>query len=49
MNQPLLSVIMPVYNERETLPEILDRVRAVDLRRKSWSLTMALPMAPGKY
>jgi glycosyltransferase involved in cell wall biosynthesis len=31
MNQPLLSVIMPVYNERETLSEILARVRAVDL------------------
>jgi glycosyltransferase involved in cell wall biosynthesis len=34
MNQPLLSVIMPVYNERETLPEILARVRAVDLRKE---------------
>ncbi len=31
MNQPLLSVIMPVYNERATLSEILARVRAVDL------------------
>ena len=26
-----LSVIIPVYNERETIREILDRVRAVDL------------------
>ena len=34
MNQPLLSVIMPVYNERQTLPEILTRVRAVDLRKE---------------
>ena len=34
MNQPLLSVIMPVYNERETLPEILARVRAVDLEKE---------------
>ncbi|MCK4451754.1 MAG: glycosyltransferase family 2 protein [Anaerolineae bacterium] len=34
MNQPLLSVIMPVYNEQETLPEILSRVRAVDLRKE---------------
>ncbi len=34
MNQPLLSVIMPVYNERETLSEILARVRAVDLPKE---------------
>jgi len=26
-----LSIIMPVYNERETLREILDQVRAVDI------------------
>ena len=26
-----LSIIMPVYNERETLPEILSQVRAVEL------------------
>jgi glycosyltransferase involved in cell wall biosynthesis len=29
---PLLSVIMPVYNERETVQEIVDRVLAVALR-----------------
>ena len=34
MNQFLLSVIMPVYNERETLSEILAQVRAVDLRKE---------------
>ncbi len=34
MNQPLLSVIMPVYNERETLPEILSRVMAVGLEKE---------------
>jgi len=34
MNQPLLSVIMPVYNEQETLTEILTRVRAVDLEKE---------------
>ena len=34
MNQPLLSVIMPVYNERETLPDILAQVRGVDLRKE---------------
>ncbi len=34
MNQPLLSVIMPVYNERETLTEILARVRAVNLEKE---------------
>jgi glycosyltransferase involved in cell wall biosynthesis len=27
----MLSVIVPVYNERETLPEIVRRIRAVDL------------------
>ena len=34
MSQPLLSVIMPVYNERETLTEILAQVRAVDLEKE---------------
>jgi glycosyltransferase involved in cell wall biosynthesis len=34
MNQLLLSVIMPVYNERETLSEILAQVRAVDLEKE---------------
>ncbi len=34
MNKLLLSVIMPVYNERETLSEILARVRAVDLEKE---------------
>lgn len=34
MNKPLLSVIMPVYNERGTLAEILARVRAVDLEKE---------------
>jgi glycosyltransferase involved in cell wall biosynthesis len=29
---PLLSVVMPVYNERETIDEIIRRVRAVDMR-----------------
>mgnify|MGYP002622857073 CR=1 FL=1 len=30
----LLSVVMPVYNERNTLPEILDRVKAVPLKKE---------------
>ncbi len=30
----LLSVVIPVYNERETLPELLDRVRAVPIRKE---------------
>jgi len=34
MNKLLLSVIMPVYNEQETLAEILARVRAVDLEKE---------------
>jgi hypothetical protein len=29
---PLLSVVMPVYNERATVEEIVDRVLAVPLR-----------------
>jgi glycosyltransferase involved in cell wall biosynthesis len=34
MNQPLLSVIMPCYNEQDTLPQILEAVRAVDLDKE---------------
>ena len=34
MNEPMLSVIMPVYNERTTLSQILSRVRAVDLKKE---------------
>jgi glycosyltransferase involved in cell wall biosynthesis len=30
-DRPFLSVIMPCYNEEETLPHILQKVRAVDL------------------
>jgi len=30
----LLSVVMPVYNERETLPVILDRIRAVPIPKE---------------
>ena len=29
---PLLSVVMPVYNERDTIQEIIRRVLAVPLR-----------------
>jgi glycosyltransferase involved in cell wall biosynthesis len=32
LNNPLLSVVMPVYNERETIEEIIPRVLAVPLR-----------------
>ena len=32
LENPLLSVVMPVYNERKTLDEIVDRVLAVPLR-----------------
>ncbi len=31
-DDPVVSVLIPVFNERETLPEILSRVRAVDLK-----------------
>ena len=30
----VLSVVIPVYNERDTLPDLLDRVRAVPLRKE---------------
>ena len=30
----LLSIVMPVYNERDSLPEILERVRAVPIRKE---------------
>jgi glycosyltransferase involved in cell wall biosynthesis len=32
--KPVLSVVMPVYNEVSTLEEIVRRVRAVDLRKE---------------
>jgi glycosyltransferase involved in cell wall biosynthesis len=32
LQDPLLSVVMPVYNERATVEEIIDRVLAVPLR-----------------
>jgi glycosyltransferase involved in cell wall biosynthesis len=32
MESPLLSVVMPVYNERETIDEIVSRVLAIPLR-----------------
>ncbi len=32
LTDPLLSVVMPVYNERETIDEIIQRVLAVPLR-----------------
>ncbi len=32
MESPLLSVVMPVYNERETIEEIIARVLAVPMR-----------------
>ena len=32
LTNPLLSVVMPVFNERETIGEIISRVLAVPLR-----------------
>ena len=32
LTDPLLSVVMPVYNERETIDEIIDRVLAMPVR-----------------
>jgi glycosyltransferase involved in cell wall biosynthesis len=32
MESPLLSVVMPVYNERETIDEIVARVHAIPMR-----------------
>jgi glycosyltransferase involved in cell wall biosynthesis len=34
MNRPLLSVIMPCYNEAATLPRILEQVWAVDIDKE---------------
>jgi glycosyltransferase involved in cell wall biosynthesis len=34
MNRPLLSIIMPCYNEQATLPQILQQVYAVDLDKE---------------
>ncbi len=34
MARPLLSVIMPCYNESETLPTILQTIRAVDIPKE---------------
>lgn len=34
MSRPLLSIIMPCYNEAATLPAILERVYAVDLDKE---------------
>ena len=32
LKDPLLSVVMPIYNERATVEEIIDRVLAVPIR-----------------
>ena len=32
LTDPLLSVVMPVYNERQTIEEIINRVLAVPVR-----------------
>ena len=34
LENPLLSVVMPVYNERDTIEEIIGRVMAVPLRKE---------------
>ncbi|RMD73361.1 MAG: glycosyltransferase, partial [Chloroflexi bacterium] len=34
MNRPLISVIIPCYNEAATLPTILAQVEAVDLAKE---------------
>jgi glycosyltransferase involved in cell wall biosynthesis len=34
LTDPLLSVIMPVYNERATVAEVVDRVLAVPIRKE---------------
>ena len=44
---PLLSVVMPVFNERATIDEIVTRVLAVPLRIELSSWTTARPTARG--
>jgi glycosyltransferase involved in cell wall biosynthesis len=34
MTDPLLSIVMPVYNERDTVAEMVERVLAVPLRKE---------------
>ncbi|WP_367280830.1 glycosyltransferase family 2 protein, partial [uncultured Chloroflexus sp.] len=34
MNRPLLSVIIPCYNEAKTLPDILAQVETVNLDKE---------------
>ena len=40
MESPLLSVVMPVYNERDWLPEVLRRVRAVPIAKDATHIHM---------
>ena len=40
-----LSVVIPVYNERKTIHEILRRVRAVPVKKQIVLSTTAPPMA----
>lgn len=34
MHLPLLSIIVPIYNEEELLPEVLEHVRALPIRKE---------------
>jgi UDP-glucose-4-epimerase GalE len=46
---PLLSVVMPVYNERQTIEEIVRRVLAVPLASSSSSSTTARRTGRGRF
>ena len=49
MESPLLSVVMPVFNERDTIDEIISRVLGhPDARRARSSSTTAPPTARGR-
>ena len=41
MTDPIFSIIAPVYNENEVLPELVTRVREVmDTTGESWELVL---------
>jgi len=41
-----LSVIIPCYNEKDTVATVIERVRKSAWRTRSWWWTTALPTAP---
>ena len=42
MNAPLLSLVIPAYNEVESLPELAREIRELDVRiqRANWEIDL---------